>query len=133
MHSGAPIRIYHIEGRRSFRVVWMCEELGLPYELMFKQGEVFGSMTELRKVNPSMPLAPSVEIDGELLVESGAILEVLAARHAPGVLIPAVDSPDYVRHELWMHFAEGSAMARFAMDMFVALMKGARVDDLPRG
>ena len=128
-----PLRIHHIEGRRSFRVAWLCEEIGLPYELVFKRGDLMGSMVALRKAHPLCPITPAVEIDGQTIVESGAILDVLAARYAPGVMVPKVDSPDYPLHAQWMHFAEGTLMARISTDLFAAVAIGARLEDMPKG
>ena len=54
------ITIYHLEGRRSERIVWLMEELGLPYTLKFKQGDLAGSMAPIRAINPEMPVAPTV-------------------------------------------------------------------------
>ncbi len=68
------IVIYHAEGRRSERVVWLCEELGLPYELKYRRGDVAGSFADIRAVNPGMAVAPTVFYNGELLMESEAIL-----------------------------------------------------------
>lgn len=127
------IVIYHIEGRRSSRVVWLCEELELPYELVFKRGDIMGSMATIREVYPDMPMAPVVSIDGTFMVESGAILEVLTARYGNGALVPPVNSIDFLYHAQWMHFAEGTAMARLGMDFFTAMNKGVAVDELPVG
>ena len=55
-----PITIYHLEGRRSERIVWLMEELGLPYELKFKRGDLMGSMAAIRAINPIVPMAPTV-------------------------------------------------------------------------
>ena len=46
------ITIYHLEGRRSERIVWLMEELGLPYKLVFKRGDLAGSMAEIREGEP---------------------------------------------------------------------------------
>ena len=89
------IVIYHAEGRRSERVVWLCEELGLPYELKFRRGDVAGSFDDILAVNPGMRVAPTVFYNGELLVESGAILEFILDRNGGGRLVPTVTSPDY--------------------------------------
>src|SRR5262245_43545418 len=89
------IVIYHAEGRRSERIVWLCEELGLPYELKYRRGDVAGSFEDIRKVNPGMAVAPTVFYNGELLMESEAIIQLILARHGGGRLAPAVDSPDY--------------------------------------
>src|ERR1700691_5340424 len=64
--SGEPmLKIYHIEGRRPERIVWFCEEVGLPYKLIFKPGDFEGSMALIKEINPLMPLAPTVQIGDE--------------------------------------------------------------------
>ena len=111
------ITIYHLEGRRSERIVWLMEELGLPYNLQFKRGDLAGSMAAIRAINPVVPMAPTVQYgDNLVLVESGAIIETILNRHAPGKLQPALDSPDYPYHLVWMHYAEGSLAARLFSD-----------------
>jgi len=110
------ITIYHLEGRRSERLVWLMEELGMPYELQFKRGDLAGSMATIRALNPVVPMAPTVKYGEQILVESGAIIDLILQRHAPGKLRPALDSPDYPAHLLWMHYAEGSLAARIFSD-----------------
>jgi glutathione S-transferase len=121
------VTIYHIEGRRSFRVIWLCEELGIPHDLVFKPGDVLGSMVQLREEYPLMPMAPTIRLGGEFMVESGAILDVLVARCGRGHLIPPVQANDYLKHTQWMHFAEATAMNRMATDRFVSLATGVEV------
>ena len=111
-----PITIYHLEGRRSERIVWLMEELGFPYELKFKRGDLAGSMALIREFSPVVPMAPTVKYGDQVLVESGAIMELILNRHAPGRLQPALDSRDYPNHLMWMHFAEGSLAARLFSD-----------------
>lgn len=127
------IRIHHIEGRRSFRVIWLCEELGLPYDLSFVQGDIMGSLQLMRDAYPLMPMSPVVEYEGQFLVESGAILDVLLARHGGGRLTPAVSSPDFPAHTQWMHFAEGTAMCRMGGEFHLAAATGVHVGQLPLG
>ena len=110
------ITIYHLEGRRSERVVWLMEELGLPYKLEFKRGDLAGSMAQIRALSPIVPMAPTVKYGDQILVESGAILETILNRHAPGKLQPALSSPDYPYHLIWMHYAEGSLASRLFSD-----------------
>jgi glutathione S-transferase len=119
------LTIYHIEGRRSERIVWLCEELGLPYKLEYKRGDVAGSMNTIRGISPLMPVAPTVRIYDQVMVESGAIIELILAREGKGRLAPAVNSPDYAYYLQWMHFAEGSLAARVIADYRVALAQGA--------
>ena len=110
------VTIYHLEGRRSERVVWLMEELGLPYKLEFKRGDLGASMAAIKAINPGMPVAPTVKYGDQVIVESGAIIETILNRHAPGKLQPALDSPDYPYHLIWMHYAEGSLAARLFQD-----------------
>lgn len=110
------VTIYHLEGRRSERIVWLMEELGMPYKLVFKRGDLAGSMAEIRKVNPGMPVAPTVTIGNQVLTESGAIIETILNRYAPGKLTPPLDSADYPNHLIWMHHAEGSLASRAIAD-----------------
>jgi glutathione S-transferase len=119
------LTIYHLEGRRSERIVWLCEELGLPYKLEFKRGDLAGSMQTIREVNPLMPVAPTVKYRDQIMVESGAIIELLLAREGKGRLVPAVNSRDYPYYLQWMHFAEGSYASRIIADYRVALTQGA--------
>jgi glutathione S-transferase len=119
------LTIYHLEGRRSERIVWLCEELGLPYKLEFKRGDLAGSMQTIREINPLMPVAPTVRFGDQVMVESGAIIELILAREGKGRLAPAVNSPDYPYYLQWMHFAEGSFASRVIADYRVALAQGA--------
>lgn len=110
------ITIYHLEGRRSERLVWLMEELGLPYKLEFKRGDLAGSMATIRALSPVVPMAPTVKYGEQILVESGAIIELILQRHAPGKLQPALASADYPAHLMWLHYAEGSLAARVFSD-----------------
>src|ERR1700761_3091247 len=123
---GAPlnITIYHIEGRRSERIVWVCEELGIPYKLEYKRGDLMGSMKTIHDMSPLMPVAPTVRIGDQTMVESGAIIELILAREGHGRLEPSVNSPDYPYYLQWMHFAEGSFASRAIADYRVALIQG---------
>jgi len=120
----AKLTIYHLEGRRSERIVWLCEELGIPYQLEFKRGDLAGSMQTIRTVSPLMPVAPTVRYGDQVMVESGAIIELILAREGEGRLAPAVTSPDYPYYLQWMHYAEGSLAARVIGDYRVALIQG---------
>ncbi|MCZ6640687.1 MAG: glutathione S-transferase [Gammaproteobacteria bacterium] len=110
------ITIYHLEGRRSERIVWLMEELKLPYELVYERGDLAASMAKIRAINPDVPMAPTVTIGDQVLVESGAIIEVILNRYAPDQLQPAINTADYANHLIWMHFAEGSLAARLFSD-----------------
>ena len=110
------IKIYHLEGRRSERIVWLMEELELPYELVFVRGNLGMSMAAIHGLGHGMPFAPSVAYGDQVLVESGAIIELILNRHASGKLQPALEDRDYPIHLMWMHYAEGSLAARLFSD-----------------
>ncbi len=105
------LKIHHIELRRSERVVWLMEELELPYELIFTRGDIMGSAMAIKAVHP-IGAAPTVQ-DGDLwLCESGAILEYIIARHGSGRLGVRPEQAEFPHYLQWMHFAEGTAMDR---------------------
>ena len=106
------VTIYHLEGRRSERIVWLMEELGLDYELVYTRGNLGASMASIRALGHEMPMAPTVVYGDQILVESGAIIEMIMQRHAGGKLAPALDSDDFPEYQMWMHYAEGSLAAR---------------------
>jgi glutathione S-transferase len=129
--AGAPhLVIYHAEGRRSERIVWLCEELGLRYELKYRRGDVAGSFADIRAINPGMGVAPTVIYDGQLLMESGAIIQLILDREGKGRLVPPVRSPDYGTHLLFMHFAEGTLASDVIADYRTAR---ATTGKAPRG
>lgn len=114
--------IYHVERRRSERIVWLLEEYEKPYELVFKPGDLAGSMAIAKTVHP-LAVVPTVKIAGDVMVESGAIIEYIATKYADRQLWPSTESANYRHHLLWMHFAEGSACARIADDFLLHTVK----------
>lgn len=110
------ITIYHLEGRRSERIVWLMEELELDYELVYTRGDLMASMAAIRALGHEMPVAPTVQYGDQIVVESGAIIEMILRRHAPDKLAPPIDSEDFAEYLMWMHYAEGSLAARLFSD-----------------
>ena len=63
MEKAMPnVTIYHLEGRRSERIVWLMEELGLPYELKYVRGNLLASMAQVHALGHEMPMVPTVVI-----------------------------------------------------------------------
>jgi len=131
--KNVDLTIYHIEQRRSFRVIWLAEELGIPYKLVFKRGDLGGSMDLIKKVNPLMPMAPTVDFRGQILVESGGILELLMANYAHGRLMPKVSSPDYSYYLQFINFAEGTGMYRIWATRYASMIAKIPVEQIPKG
>lgn len=118
--SGEPmLTIYHAEGRRSERIVWFAEEVGLPYKLMFKSGDLAASAKMAQAVNPLMAMFPTITYGDTVMVESSAILQLLQERHGAGKLAPAKNDPDYIKYLQWLHYAEGSAAPRFITEFLL--------------
>jgi glutathione S-transferase len=105
------IVVHHLNNSRSQRVLWLLEELGVPYEIRKYQRnpKTMLAPPELLQVHP-LGKSPVITDDGNTLAESGAIIEYLLERHGQGRLAPAARTPDALRFTYWLHFAEGSAM-----------------------
>ena len=105
------IVVHHLNNSRSQRILWLLEELGLPYEVKRYQRDAKTMLAppELRAVHP-LGKSPVISDEGLTLAESGAIVEYLASRYGNGTLIPDNKTPEYLRYVYWMHFAEGSMM-----------------------
>jgi glutathione S-transferase len=105
------ITVHHLNNSRSQRVLWLLEELGLPYE--FKRYErdpkTMLAPPALREVHP-LGKSPVITDGGLTLAESGAIIEYLVERYGGGKLAPAPGTPARLRYTYWLHYAEGSAM-----------------------
>ena len=120
------ITVHHLNNSRSQRILWLLEELGVPYEIRRYQRDPKTMLAppELRRVHP-LGKSPVIT-DGELtLAESGAIIEYLAARHGDGRLLPPAGSPERVRCNYWLHYAEGSAMPPLLLKLVLHRVKTA--------
>jgi glutathione S-transferase len=110
------ITVHHLENSRSQRVLWLLEELGLPYEIRRYERDKATKLAppELRQVHP-LGKSPVIS-DGEVTVaESGAIIEYLLDTYGEGRLRPPPGTPERRRFSYWLHFAEGSAMPFLVM------------------
>jgi glutathione S-transferase len=119
------VTVYHLSESRSERIVWLLEELSTPYELVeFKR--LFPSMEappEYRALHP-MGTSPMIGDDGQILIESGTIVEYILERYGSGRLVPPRKTPEHTRYLQWMHFSEGMAMSGL-MNEGLLLMNGA--------
>jgi glutathione S-transferase len=116
--------VHHLETSRSQRVLWLLEELGVPYELkIYRRNPVTRlAPPELRQVHP-LGKSPVITDDGRVVAESGVILEYLAdkyGRAAQGelaALVPEPGTPEFWQCRYWMHYAEGSLMNWLVMKL----------------
>lgn len=105
------LTLHHLENSRSQRVLWLLEELQLPYEIKryARDPKTMLAPPELINVHP-LGKSPIITDDELTLAESGAILEYLVERYGEGRLVPAANTAEHLRFRYWMHYAEGSAM-----------------------
>ncbi len=102
------LQIYHVTTTRGMRVIWLCEELGLPYEVTkIDFSPAFRATPEWRALNPVGKVP--VLADGEtVMFESCAMMQYVLDRYADGALRPAVHSPDYAHYLQWLWFGEAT-------------------------
>lgn len=103
------IVIHHLQMSQSERIVWLCEELDLPYELRLYQRHPTSGMAppEYKQLHPAGS-SPVVQ-DGDLIMaESGAIIEYIARQCAPNSLVREPDEPSFYDYLYWYHFANSS-------------------------
>jgi glutathione S-transferase len=114
--------VHHLDSSRSQRVLWLLEELEVPYELVLHKRDAvtLRAPAKLREIHPLGKSPVVVLPDGTVLAESGAILETLLDRYGEGRLRPAPGTDEHRRYLFFMHYAEGSLMppllVRFIVD-----------------
>lgn len=114
------IIVHHLNRSRSHRILWLLEELGVPYEVRRYERDAVTNLAppELLDIHP-LGKSPMIEVDGRLVTESAAIVEVICAKHGPH-MIPEVGTDAYISHLELMHFAEGSAMTPILLNLYTA-------------
>jgi glutathione S-transferase len=127
------IIVHHLNDSRSQRILWLLEELQLPYEIERYQRHPRTRLAppELKAVHP-LGKSPVVVDNGRVIAESGAIIDVLIRRHGGGRLQPDPASADYDDYIQWLHFAEGSAMLPLLLKLYVSRLGEAGAPLAPR-
>ncbi|WP_426178279.1 glutathione S-transferase family protein [Pseudomonas sp. TWRC1-2] len=127
------ITVHHLNNSRSQRILWLLEELGLPYQIKRYQRDPKTNLAppELKAINP-LGKSPVIE-DGDLvLIESAAIIDYLIRRHGQGRLQPDPATATYDKYVQWLHFAEGSAMLPLMLNLYVGRLGEAGAPLHPR-
>ncbi len=119
------LTVHHLNNSRSFRILWLLEELGLDYrcEVHLRNPETQRSPASLNAVHP-LGKGPVLDHDGALIVESGAIIEYVTRKLAGGRLSRGPDSPEFGQYLQWLDFAEGSLMPPLVFDLIYAWTGG---------
>jgi glutathione S-transferase len=116
------LTVHHLNNSRSQRVLWLLEELGVPYEIVrYQRQPDMRAPAELRAIHP-LGKSPVITDNGNTVAESGAIVEYLVDRYGEGRLIPPPKTPERLRYSYWLHYAEGSAMPPLLLKLLFTLM-----------
>ncbi|QBF32819.1 glutathione S-transferase family protein [Thalassococcus sp. S3] len=126
------ITLHHLNKSRSLRILWLLEEIGTPYQVKRYQRDEKTNLAppELKQVHP-LGKSPMIEMEGRIVTESAAIVELICAAHAPA-MIPETGTDAYIQHLELMHFAEGSAMTPILLNLYVGRLGEAGAPLHPR-
>ena len=127
------LTLHHLNNSRSQRILWLLEELGLPYDLVkYQRGSpVPLAPPELKQVHP-LGKSPVITDQGHVIAESGAIVEYIIDTYGAGRLKPKVGTPDYWQYIEWLHYAEGSAMLPLMLALYAGMLGEAAAPLRPR-
>jgi glutathione S-transferase len=117
------ITVHHLNNSRSQRVLWLLEELGLPYEIKHYQRNATTNLAppELLQVHP-LGKSPVITDGDATVAETGAVIEYLVDK-ADGRLRPSRGTPEHRRYVYWLHFAEGTAMSPLLMTLLMGRIR----------
>jgi glutathione S-transferase len=120
------LTVHHLKNSRSQRVLWLLEELAVPYELVTYDRDPKTDLApaELQKVHP-LGKSPVITDGNVTVAESAAILEYIVEKHGNGKLVPPKDTPNYWRYRYFMHYAEGSLMPVLLLRLISGKMRRA--------
>jgi glutathione S-transferase len=116
------LTVHHLNNSRSQRVLWLLEELSVPYEIIrYNRQPNMLAPPELRAIHP-LGKSPVITDNGNTIAESGAIVEYIVDTYGQGRLIPPPKTPERLRYTYWLHYAEGSAMPPLLLKLIFSMM-----------
>ncbi len=127
------IELHHLNASRSRRITWLLEELGQPYSVFNYARDTKTNLAppELLAIHP-LGKAPVIRDNGRVIIESGSIIDYLIRTYGQGRFAPVLGTPDYERHNQFMHYAEGSAMLPLMLHLYTARLGDAGAPLRPR-
>jgi glutathione S-transferase len=127
------IIVHHLDDSRSQRILWLLEELGVPYQIRHHKRDPKTRLAppELKQIHP-LGKSPVIEDGGRVVAESGAIIDYILRKYGNGQLQPAQLEASYDDYVHWMHYAEGSGMPALIVRINVARVGEAATPALPR-
>jgi glutathione S-transferase len=126
------IIVHHLNDSRSQRILWLLEELNVPYEIKHYQRDATTRLAppELQRIHP-LGKSPVITDNGRVIIESGAIVDYIIRKYGQH-LQPATDSSAYDDYQQWLHYAEGSAMLPLLLKLYVSRLGEAGAPLSPR-
>ncbi|MDR3506894.1 MAG: glutathione S-transferase [Caulobacteraceae bacterium] len=127
------LKIHHLNNSRSQRILWLFEELGLDYEIVFYQRDLTTNLAppELKAVHP-LGKSPVISDGPITIAESGAIVDYIIETYGLGRLRPAKGGADHWAYVEWLHYAEGSAMLPLMLNLYTMRLGEAAEPLRPR-
>jgi glutathione S-transferase len=127
------LKIHHLNNSRSQRILWLLEELGVPYEIVhYQRGTpVPFAPPELKAVHP-LGKSPVLEDGKRVIAESGAEVEYIIDTYGKGKMKPKAGSDEYWKYVEWIHYAEGSAMLPLLLALYTSMLGDAAAALKPR-
>jgi glutathione S-transferase len=118
------LTVHHLGKSQSERIVWLCEELAIPYELKryARDAVTILAPSDYKALHP-IGAAPVITDGNVVLAESGAVVEYIIAKYAKGRLQIAVDHPNFAQFLYWFHFANGTLQANMGRLMILNRLK----------
>ena len=127
------IVVHHLNDSRSQRILWLLEELEVPYQIKHYQRDANTRLAppDLKAVHPLVK-SPVLTDDGQTVIESGAIIYYVIRHHGEGRLQPSIGWPEYEAYQQWLHYSEGSAMLPLMLKLYVSRLGEAGAPLAPR-
>ena len=131
------LTLHHLNDSRSQRILWLLEELGVPYEMKRYQrnAETRLAPPELKEIHP-LGKSPVITDGDTTIAESAAIVDYVIRRYGQGkdkpAMMPAPGSADYEAYNEWLHYSEGSAMLPLMLNLYVMRLGEAAAPLVPR-
>lgn len=111
------LHLHHLANSRSFRIIWLLEELGVDYQLTcYERNKAYRAPDSLKKINP-LGHAPMLEVNDRVLIESGFIIEYLLKHYDSEKQFKPADDNEaaWEAYTFWLHFSEASVMPPLVM------------------
>ena len=118
------LTVHHLGKSQSERIIWLCEELDVPYALKRYERDPVTILAppEFKALHP-MGAAPVITDGALVLAESGAVVEYIIAKHGGGRLALGPDHPDFAQYLYWFHFANGSLQPSMGRNMVLRRLR----------